>query len=63
MDLSAALINGRYPAMTNLVRVVLLYFALAPRMTGVVWTSFNDFTIFSVTALYFLKCGASKCAL
>jgi hypothetical protein len=34
---------------------------LLPSMTGVTGTSFNDLTIVSVVALYFLKCGASRC--
>ena len=39
------------------------HFGFAPSMMGVVWTSFSDLTIFSVVALYFLKCSDARCDL
>ena len=39
------------------------HFAFAPSMIGVLWMRVNDFTMFAVTALYFLKCGVSRCDL
>src|SRR3974390_3284497 len=39
------------------------HFAFAPSMIGVVWTSLSDLTIFSVVALYFVKCADSRCDL
>ena len=47
------LANNRMPHQGN----------LALSATGSALTSFSDLTICSVTALYFLKCGASRCLL
>jgi len=37
------------------------YFDFAPSMMGAVCTSLSDLTIFSVVALYFLKCSDARC--